>query len=161
MLEDIIHQMNDAGLRVFPLLGSHDLDGEKLDEKEAFKRPRHTGWQHTPDSWSDEQMEVLFETGQFDTGYGIVCRDLIVIDVDPRNGGLKSLEALLEQVPEIAGAGMIVETGERPDPALDDERRRYYRLTAYGSDVLAAEAQRLSNLVHVARRKRLLGVEGA
>lgn len=122
MLEDIIHQMNDAGLRVFPLLGSHDLDGEKLDEKEAFKRPRHTGWQHTPDSWSDEQMDVLFETGQFNTGYGIVCRDLIVIDVDPRNGGLKSLEALLEKVPEIAGAGMIVETGRR-----DGGKHYYFR----------------------------------
>ena len=55
----------------------------------------------------------------------------------------------------------IEETGERPDPALDDERRRYYRLTGFGRDVLAAETQRLSDLVVVARRKRLIGAEGA
>jgi DNA-binding PadR family transcriptional regulator len=58
-------------------------------------------------------------------------------------------------------AGLIVETGDRPDPELDDARRRYYKLTGSGRDVLTAEAERLSDLVLVARRKRLLGVEGA
>ena len=58
-------------------------------------------------------------------------------------------------------SGLIKETGERPDPEHDDERRRYYELTAPGRDVLAAEARRLSDLVLVARRKQLLGVEGS
>ncbi|HZO72058.1 MAG TPA: PadR family transcriptional regulator [Ktedonobacteraceae bacterium] len=53
--------------------------------------------------------------------------------------------------------GLIEESGERPDPALDDERRRYYRLTDFGLRVAQAEARRLSDLVHVAQFKRLLG----
>jgi DNA-binding PadR family transcriptional regulator len=59
-------------------------------------------------------------------------------------------------------SGLIEETDDRPDPELDDERRRYYQLTGFGHRVLEAEARRLSNLIHVARRKRLLdGVQGA
>ena len=52
---------------------------------------------------------------------------------------------------------MIVESDERPDPAIDDERRRYYRLTQAGRRALASEVQRLSDLVLVARHKGLLG----
>ncbi len=52
--------------------------------------------------------------------------------------------------------GLIEETEERPDPDLDDERRRYYRLTDFGYRVASAEAQRLEKLVHSARVKKLL-----
>jgi DNA-binding PadR family transcriptional regulator len=51
---------------------------------------------------------------------------------------------------------LIEESGERPDPALDDQRRRYYRLTPFGQRVAEAEARRLADLVGVARAKRLL-----
>jgi DNA-binding PadR family transcriptional regulator len=54
-------------------------------------------------------------------------------------------------------AGWVVEAEERPDPELDDERRRYYRLTEDGSRVASAEAGRLEALLRVARRRRLLG----
>jgi DNA-binding PadR family transcriptional regulator len=53
-------------------------------------------------------------------------------------------------------ANLIAESSERPDPVLDDERRRYYRLTELGQQALAAEVQRLSNLVGVAQAKRVL-----
>lgn len=53
--------------------------------------------------------------------------------------------------------GLIVETDERPDPALDDSRRRYYELTDFGRQVLEAESNRLARLVEVARRRNLLG----
>jgi DNA-binding PadR family transcriptional regulator len=53
--------------------------------------------------------------------------------------------------------GWIEESDERPDPELDDERRRYYRLTDLGQRLARAEAERLSNLVSVARAKRLVG----
>ena len=43
--------------------------------------------------------------------------------------------------------GLIEETAERPDPALDDQRRRYYRLTALGRQVGAAELRRLETLI--------------
>ena len=51
---------------------------------------------------------------------------------------------------------LIVETEERPDPELNDERRRYYRLTELGQRVLSAEAARLARLVEQARAKQLL-----
>lgn len=52
--------------------------------------------------------------------------------------------------------GVIEESDERPDPGMDDERRRYYRLTEFGRRVAVAEARRLSQLVSVARAKRLI-----
>jgi DNA-binding PadR family transcriptional regulator len=52
--------------------------------------------------------------------------------------------------------GMIVESAERPAAALDDERRRYYRLTDFGRALAAAEAARLEDLLALARSKRLL-----
>jgi DNA-binding PadR family transcriptional regulator len=52
--------------------------------------------------------------------------------------------------------GWIVELDERPDPELDDERRRYYRLTAVGEKIAALEAGRLDSLVRKARQCGLL-----
>jgi DNA-binding PadR family transcriptional regulator len=50
--------------------------------------------------------------------------------------------------------GLIEETDERPDPALDDQRRRYYRLTADGERACATEVQRLETLLRNARAAR-------
>ena len=52
--------------------------------------------------------------------------------------------------------GLIVESDERPDPALDDERRRYYRLTSLGQHVAAAEIRRLEQTLAVAHSKPFL-----
>jgi DNA-binding PadR family transcriptional regulator len=52
--------------------------------------------------------------------------------------------------------GLIEETEERPDPEMDDQRRRYYRLTDFGYRVATAEAERLALLVKSARSKKLL-----
>jgi DNA-binding PadR family transcriptional regulator len=52
--------------------------------------------------------------------------------------------------------GLIVEAGERPDPALDDERRRYYRLTDLGRQAFNVELRRYAEVVAVAQRRRLL-----
>src|SRR5437667_7609613 len=54
-------------------------------------------------------------------------------------------------------ARMIEESHERPDPELDDERRRYYRLAGLGQRVLKAEALRYAEMAEVARRKGLIG----
>jgi DNA-binding PadR family transcriptional regulator len=54
-------------------------------------------------------------------------------------------------------ADLIEEADERPDPALDDERRRYYKLTDFGGRVVTAEARRLAALMDAIRGKRLLG----
>ena len=52
--------------------------------------------------------------------------------------------------------GVIAESAERPDPALDDERRRYYRLTAFGREVARAEAARMETALGMARAKKLI-----
>lgn len=51
--------------------------------------------------------------------------------------------------------GLIVELEERPDPDEDDERRRYYRVTPFGREVARAEADRLADLVRLARASGL------
>jgi DNA-binding PadR family transcriptional regulator len=53
--------------------------------------------------------------------------------------------------------GLLVECDERPDPSLDDERRRYYRLTDLGFKVATAEAERMEKLITAARAKKILG----
>ena len=53
-------------------------------------------------------------------------------------------------------ARLIEESDERPDPELDDQRRRYYRITDFGARTVRAEAQRLSTSVTAARARRLL-----
>jgi DNA-binding PadR family transcriptional regulator len=47
-------------------------------------------------------------------------------------------------------AGLVEESEERRDPELDDERRRYYRMTPLGRRTVRAEAQRLAGAVTVA-----------
>ncbi len=64
---------------------------------------------------------------------------------------------LYRSVKQMLAGGLIEESDERPDPALDDERRRYYRLTGFGWRVAQAEAQRLARLVHEAEVRKLLG----
>jgi len=54
-------------------------------------------------------------------------------------------------------ARLIEESDERPDPHLDDERRRYYRLSGLGERVVRAEAQRYADMAAVARGKKLIG----
>ena len=60
-------------------------------------------------------------------------------------------------IKRLIAARLIEESEERPDPQLDDERRRYYRLTALGQRVAQAEAQRYADMAAVARRKKLIG----
>jgi DNA-binding PadR family transcriptional regulator len=52
--------------------------------------------------------------------------------------------------------GLIEESDERPDLEMDDQRRRYYRITDFGKRVAGAEAERLSGLVETARARKLL-----
>jgi DNA-binding PadR family transcriptional regulator len=64
---------------------------------------------------------------------------------------------LYRSIKRMLADGLIAEVDERPDPELDDERRRYYRLTEFGCRVAQDETQRLDQTLRVARSKRLLG----
>jgi DNA-binding PadR family transcriptional regulator len=63
---------------------------------------------------------------------------------------------LYGSIKRMLSAGLIEEADERPDPSLDDERRRYYRLSNVGQKTLSAESQRLEQAVKVARQKNIL-----
>jgi DNA-binding PadR family transcriptional regulator len=60
-------------------------------------------------------------------------------------------------VKRMLNAGLVEETDERPDPELDDERRRYYRLTGLGERVLDAEVARMEQLARTATARRIVG----
>jgi DNA-binding PadR family transcriptional regulator len=89
-------------------------------------------------------------------GYGIM-QEVETISEGQVNMGPGTLYGSIKRM---LTAGLIEESDERPDPALDDERRRYYRLTDFGQRVVTAEARRLANLVGIARSKRLVGGTG-
>ena len=81
----------------------------------------------------------------------------IMQDVAQRtDGGLKlgagtlyrSIQRMLEQ-------GLISEVSSRPAPEMDDERRRYYRITPFGRTVARAEARRLAQMLKLARASGL------
>lgn len=103
---------HDAGYRFFGIQGVTDgaCNCGNPECKALYKHPWFSNWQHTPD-WSDDQLEVMEMSGQLDAGYGVLVRGLLVVDVDARNGGVASYAKLVEAIPEIAGAGLIVETG--------------------------------------------------
>jgi DNA-binding PadR family transcriptional regulator len=65
---------------------------------------------------------------------------------------------LYGSIKRMLSAGLVEECGERPDAELDDERRRYYRLSGLGQRALSAEAERLSRQVTVARLKHVLNI---
>src|SRR5207245_6180920 len=67
---------------------------------------------------------------------------------------------LYRSIKQMLAEGLIIEWDERPDPALDDQRRRYYRLTDFGQRVLKAETERLERILQIARAKqRMLAPE--
>jgi len=77
----------------------------------------------------------------------------IIQDIEQRTSGALRLSAgtLYRSIQRMLEQGLLVETSERPAPELDDERRRYYRITPFGKSVARAEARRLSDLVGMAR----------
>lgn len=85
----------------------------------AGKHPTLDGWQTLQVEWDDEQLEI-FERQRKLEAYGVRLNDLLVIDVDERNGGPESFAMLAELIPEVLGAGMIVRTGS------SDESKHYY-----------------------------------
>lgn len=59
-------------------------------------------------------------------------------------------------IKRLLAEGMIEESDERPDPSLDDRRRRYYRISPTGHTAVSAESARLAQLVRVASSRGLL-----
>lgn len=86
-------------------------------------------------------------------GYAIMQEVAVISNGDMKMGP----GTLYGSIKRMLETGLISESDERPDPALDDERRRYYRLTSFGERVARAETRRLATLLHAAQAKRLVG----
>jgi DNA-binding PadR family transcriptional regulator len=71
-------------------------------------------------------------------------------------GGRLLPGTLYRALTRLLESGLVEASEQRPDPELDDERRRYYRLTDLGRRVIEAEAQRLAEQVRAARAKKLI-----
>ena len=82
----------------------------------------------------------------------------VMKDVLERTGGALRLSpsSLYASIRRLLNKDLIEELDDRPDPAQDDERRRYYRLTSLGRAVASAEARRLERLLADARASGLL-----
>jgi DNA-binding PadR family transcriptional regulator len=92
---------------------------------------------------------LLAVAGEDRHGYAIIQ------DVAMRTDGELKLSAgtLYRSIQRMLEQGLIIETRDRPAPEEDDERRRYYRITALGTAVAKAEARRLTQLVRMARAR--------
>jgi DNA-binding PadR family transcriptional regulator len=83
-------------------------------------------------------------------GYGLMRR------VEELTDGATKLGpgTLYGSIKRMLASGLIEETAERPDPTIDDQRRRYYRITPEGSRACAAELARLEVLLRNAQSRR-------
>jgi len=87
----------------------------------------------------------------------------ILLDIARRTDGRVRLGTgtLYTALKRLLDEGLVEESAARPAPDLDDQRRRYYRLTRRGREVLRAEAQRLEALVAMARKRHVLAPAAA
>jgi DNA-binding PadR family transcriptional regulator len=98
---------------------------------------------------------MLSLVGEEQHGYGIMQEVL-----NRTTGKVRLWPATLYgSIKRLIEAGLIEESDERPAPEFDDARRRYYRLTLLGRRVLAAECQRLQELVRIIRLKQAMVTE--
>ena len=81
----------------------------------------------------------------------------IIQDVAERTKGELKLSAgtLYRSIQRMLDQGLIAEARTRPAPEHDDERRRYYGITPFGTAVARAEMRRLTQLIKLARARGL------
>ena len=114
-----------------------------------------TGPETGPDALSPLQpaaFHILLALADGDRhGYAVIQ------EVEARTGGKVRLSAgtLYRSIQRMLEQGLIAEVRERPLPELDDERRRYYRITPRGIAAARGEARRLAQLVDMARARGL------
>lgn len=97
---------------------------------------------------------LLALTGGEKHGYGIMQE----VEANTRGQVLMGPGTLYGSIKRMLQAGLIEESDERPDPEMDNQRRRYYCLSGLGNRVLRMEAERLALQVQMAREKNLLAI---
>jgi DNA-binding PadR family transcriptional regulator len=88
-------------------------------------------------------------------GYGIMQE----VEANTKGQVLMGPGTLYGSIKRMLQADLIEESDERADPDMDDQRRRYYKLTALGRRTLRMEAERLASQVQIARAKRIFAME--
>ena len=111
----MINEIYDYIESGFKLFGLHGATGGacNCDDVECtaiLKHPVMSNWQNVP-HWSDEQIECFNELGHFNSGFGVLVKGFLVVDVDARNGGVKSFKQLCKDVPCILDCAFVVNTG--------------------------------------------------
>jgi DNA-binding PadR family transcriptional regulator len=99
-------------------------------------------------------FEILLALGEGPRhGYAVIR------DIEDRTGGEVRLRSgtLYTAIQRLQASGLLAESGARPAPDRDDQRRRYYEITELGRQVARLEAARLAGLVQAAQRRNLLG----
>jgi len=90
-------------------------------------------------------------------GYGIV-QDIR----DRTDGKVKLLPGNLYAVlRRLMDSGLLAEASRRPAEDLEDQRRRYYRITKLGERVLSADAERMKALVQQVEARNLIEVDAS
>ncbi len=125
------------------------------DVEDIEMNPSHGG---APISLTPAMFHILLALADAERhGYGIMR------EVERASDGAFQLGpgTLYRSIKQMLALGLIEESEERPDPDLDDERRRYYRITGAGRHAATAEALRMARLVSEAQARRLLeGFDG-
>ena len=111
MINDIYDYL-ESGFKIFGLHGkANGVCGcGDVDCTAFYKHPIMSNWQNVP-NWSDDQIECFDALGHFNTGFGVLCKGWLIIDVDARNGGVLSFKQLCKDVPSILTCGYVVNTG--------------------------------------------------
>jgi DNA-binding PadR family transcriptional regulator len=114
-----------------------------------------------PREIDDEEEQLPLTPAMFHVLLALVDEEMhgygILKEVERRTEGKVRLSAgtLYGIIKRLNGESWIVESSKRPAAGLDDERRRYYRLTELGRRVAVTEARRLEELLEMARNKNL------
>lgn len=117
MISNLVYDYREAGCHIFGLYSTLQNGSCECGNPECaaiYKHPRISAWQHVP-FYSDEQFECMIEVGHLETGFGVLVKDLIIIDVDARNGGLESYARLCADlnIDFEERSGFVVETGSQ------------------------------------------------
>ncbi len=110
----------------------------------------------------EAETMIPLSTPVFQVLLSLNGRDLhgyaIIQDVAARTDGetVLSTSTLYGAIKRMMRDGLIEQSDVRPDPDLDDERRRYYRITDFGRDVTRCEARRIEKLAEMLKKARFV-----
>lgn len=111
MINDIYDYI-ESGFKIFGLHGASGgvCNCGDVECKAILKHPIMSNWQNVP-HWSEDQIECFNELGHFNSGFGVLVKGFLVVDVDARNGGVASFKKLCKDIPSLLECAFVVNTG--------------------------------------------------